>query len=303
MVSRKTHKSKALKLIIVGLVSFCLVFGTVFLILFLNKPKNEIAETEAVEAEIVEETVEPEITAINFQPVIDEWVNLAGGNKSILIYDLDRDELAGSYNTSEYYNTASLYKLFVVYEGYRRIESGVWDRNAKAGYTGRTILECLDLAIRESHSPCAETLWNKIGHAELDKIIRDDFGIVESNISGLSSHANDIFKIMKLFYEHPDITDEVLVTRMKDSFLNQPVTTYDWRRGLPSGIKTAEVYNKVGWDYNPSRGYWNIYHDAAIIKFPEIERNFIVVVMTNYIANQKIAELGSNIEQLVLSKY
>ena len=217
--------------------------------------------------------------------------------------DLDLEKTVGEYNLSEDYNTASLYKLFVVYEGYRRIENGEWDRDETVGWTGYSRLECLDLAIRESYSPCAESLWGEIGHEELDEIIVNDFKITESNISGLVSNVNDIFKIMKLFYEHPDFNDESLVSRMKDSFLNQPITTYDWRRGLPSGFsERVNVYNKVGWDYNPN-GYWNIYHDAAIVEFPEENRHYIVVVMTNYVDNTEIRKLGKMIEERFYSVF
>jgi hypothetical protein len=83
---------------------------------------------------------------------------------------------------------------------------------------------------------------------------------------------------------------------MMDSFLNQPITTYNWRQGLPSGFSRARVYNKVGWDYNPNGGYWNIYHDAAIVEFPEENRHFIVVVMTNRVPFQKIKEFGMLLE-------
>ena len=212
----------------------------------------------------------------------------------MLIYDLERGEVVGSYNQTAEYNTASLYKLFVVYEGYRRLQSGEWQAGDAAGVTGKTILECLDLAIRESHSPCAETLWGYIGHDTLDEIIADDFGIVDSDISSLTSTPEDIMKIMRIFYEHEEITDEALVAQMKDSFLNQPTTTYNWRQGLPSGFTEASVYNKVGWSWNGKS--WDIYHDAAIVEFPELDRRFIVVVMTNQVPYQKIRELGAAIE-------
>ncbi len=242
----------------------------------------------------------PEIKSIDFQPIIDSWVSGLGGSKSALIYDLEKDEIVGSYNLDENYNTASLYKLFVVYEGYRRVESGVWQENSRAGSTGHTILECLDLAIRESNSPCAETLWAMIGHEELDQIIADDFDINNSNISILTSNALDILKIMQRFYQHPDIDDADLLAQIKDSFLIQPSTTYNWRQGLPSGFSVANVYNKVGWEYNPDGNYWNIYHDAAIIEFPEDNRHFIVVVMTNRVPFRKIRELGEMIENKYL---
>ena len=99
---------------------------------------------------------------------------------------------------------------------------------------------------------------------------------------------------MKIFYGHKEITDENLMATMKDSFLNQPTTTYNWRQGLPSGFAKASVYNKVGWEWNGSS--WNIYHDAAIVEFPELNRHFIVVVMTNQVPFQKIRTLGTEIE-------
>lgn len=305
MVSTKVNKRKTVaKIVALIVILVAVAVGIYFAVsYFLNRdtasPKTESAVVDP-EPEPEPEVVLPE--KINFQSVVDEWGNIVGANRSVLIYDLERDEVVGEYNTTEDYNTASLYKLFVVYEGYRRVQSGEWQADEPAGSTGYTVLKCLDLAIRESYSPCAETLWARIGHDNLDQIIETDFGITNSDISGLVSNPQDIMKIMKIFYEHKEITDENLIATMKDSFLNQPVTTYNWRQGLPSGFSKANVYNKVGWDYNPDGNYWNIYHDAAIVEFPEKDRHFIVVVMTNRIPYQKIAELGSMIEK-TFNKY
>ena len=247
--------------------------------------------------EIIVEKQEPDIQAIDFQSVVDEWTRSVAGEKSVIIYDLDLNKMVGSYNTTKKYNTASLYKLFVVYEGYRKLETGEWKEDELVGSTGYTILECLDKSIRESYSPCAEALWAKIGHDELDEIIEKDFKITNSEISSLISNPEDVLKIMKMFYRHSDIKSENYLAVLKDSFLNQPKTTYDWRQGLPSGFSdNAKVYNKVGWEYNES-GYWNIYHDTAIVEFPEKNRHFIVIVMTNRVPFQKIRELGSEIEK------
>ena len=251
--------------------------------------------------EVIEpEVVEPEVKLpekVDLQPIVDNWANKTGGNRSVLIYDLDRDEYVAKYNEGEDYNTASLYKLFVVYEGYRRLENDTWKANESVNYLGQTILECLDLAIRESNSSCAEPLWSKIGHAELDKIIKSDFGITNSNISSLISNPKDILAIMKIFYEHKDLKNKDYITKMEDSFLNQPVTSYNWRQGLPSGFSSkTKVYNKVGWAYNSAKGYWDIYHDAAIIE-TESGRHFIVVVMTNRVSYTVIRNLGSEIEK------
>lgn len=256
------------------------------------------SEEPVVEPEPI---VEPEAPyEADFQSVIDEWVNTVDGNKSIYIYDLDLGKVAGSYNLDENYGTASLYKLFVVYEGYKRVNNGEWNGDKRAGSTGYTISKCLDLAIRESHSPCAETLWSMIGHDTLDDIIENEWGIVDSDISKLTSNVSDIAKILKRFYEHPDFDDPEILASMWDSFLNQPDTDYEWRQGLPRGFKKANVYNKVGWEYNAGGKYWNIYHDAAIISFPldnEKTRNYIVVVMTNKIDFKDIRRFGTMLEE------
>lgn len=290
-----------ISLIFVLTATFAICFMYIIQGITAEQPSDSDDTTIVTEPEPEPEPIPVLPDAIDFQPIVDDFVDSTSGNRSVIVYDIERDEIAGEYNTSEDYNTASLYKLFVVYEGYRRIQNGEWNPDDTIGYEGKSILECLDLAIRESYSPCAEPLWALIGHDELDTIIEKDFGIINSDISTLTSNPNDILAIMKLFYSHPDFTDEDLVNKMKDSFLNQPITSYNWRQGLPSGFSRANVYNKVGWDYNPNGNYWNIYHDAAIVEFPEEDRHFIVVVMTNRVPYQKIAEFGTNLENLFYS--
>lgn len=298
MVSRSIGRRKTLSKILIFVCFVCLIGGAFFLFLMIINAGNDVAPVEILNDDRTPQ--EPQTTedrlpeAVDFQPVVDEWVQSVNGNKSVAIYDLERDEMAASYNLSENYNTASLYKLFVVYEGYRLVQSGEWQADAPAGSTGYSILKCLDLSIRESYSPCAETLWAEIGHDKLDEIIESDFEIHDSSISTLTSNASDITKMMKIFYEHTDVTDDELIKTMKDSFLNQPATTYNWRQGLPSGFQSANVYNKVGWDYNPA-GYWNVYHDAAIVEFSD-GRHFVVVVMTNRVPFEKIRQFGSQLE-------
>ena len=159
MVRTKVNKRKAVKrtvlrntLISFGIILFFAVgaVGVYFAIsYFLTKNSPIEAESTAVELE-PEPGPEPETVVvlpdkIDFQPVVDGWVGGAGGNKSVLIYDLERNEVVSAYNATENYNTASLYKLFVVYEGYRRVQSGEWQASDPAGSTGYTILKCLDI--------------------------------------------------------------------------------------------------------------------------------------------------------------
>lgn len=267
-----------------------------------DQKQEDVSTEEASDgvAVVGTEPLEKVPDKIDFQSVVDEWIGSARGDKGIVIYDLDRDEIAASYNANGEFATASIYKLFVVYEGYKLLESGEWQADDPAGSTGYTILECLDLAIRESNSACAETLWAKIGYDTLQNIVKNDFGLENTYVQDLSSTPMDVMEMMKIYYYHNEIKQEDLVAQMKDSFLNQPVTEYNWRQGLPSGFDVANVYNKVGWEYSPEAGYWLIYDDAAIVEYPEQDRRFIVVVMTNKIDYKQVRKLGKDIEEAFL---
>ena len=301
-IERKNHKLllSALLLILSATMVLC-----VFLLLTPNSKEPAHEDIPKVEPREEEPVVNPEPVVkqpakVDFQSVVDEWVDSVAGDKGIVIYDLDRDEVTASYNPDDKFATASIYKLFVVYEGYRLLEDKEWQADDPAGSTGYTIAKCLDLAIRESNSSCAETLWAKIGHDNLEDIVKNDFGLANTYVEDLLSTPMDVMSMMKRFYYHNDINDPMLVEQMKDSFLNQPKTEYDWRQGLPSGFEIANVYNKVGWEYVPDGGYWWIYDDAAIVEFPEQDRNFIVVVMTNKIDYKQIRKLGQDIEKTFL---
>ena len=197
-----------------------IIAATATLVLFyLFEPPTQILDendnTSIIDTEPIEtdsSIPEDKPDSIDLQPIIDEWASAIGGNRSVLIYDLDRDEVSASYDSTESYETASLYKLFVVYEGYRRLQNGEWDSDDSAGTTGHTIIECLDLAIRESNSLCAETIWKMIGHDELDEIIRNDYGIITSDISHLVSNPEDVAKMLQIYYKHEDITDQDLLS-------------------------------------------------------------------------------------------
>lgn len=296
------------RLLILGLIfSFSVMISTIVIAVIYKRPTEPTLDVGSEEIPAVSEDditpvleVSPTLTKVDFQPVVDDWVGSVKGNRSVLIYDLDNEEVVGQYNAKEAYNTASLYKLFVVYEGYKRVYDEIWSLNAPAGATGQTIQECLKNAISLSDSVCAETLWGLIGRQTLVTIMGQDWKITDSDLSNLISNPTDILKIMKRFYEHPDFDDPNLVSMMWDSFLNQPSTEYNWRQGLPSGFSKASVYNKVGWEYEPDEKYWKIYHDAAIVKFALEDgstRNYIIIVMTNRVDYMNIRNFGKAIEK------
>ena len=271
-------------------------------------PKNTADLSEQIEEPPVNDTIQkPDF--IDLQPLVDKWVKKTTGEASIIIYDLNNQRLAASYNPSQIFETASLYKLFIVYEGYLEVENGSLDPSAIVT-GGHTVKECLDLAIRESDSPCAEGLHAMIGQKKITEALTD-WGLTNTSLDDYQSTAEDVFKIMQKYYEHTDLSEETW-TIIQDSMLNQPSVdselcdgSCDWRQGLPSGFSVASVYNKVGWEHSGYGNIWNLYHDAAIVEFPTIKpnieaRKYIVVVMTSKVPLSNIVEFGKTLEQTIL---
>ena len=250
---------------------------------------------------------------LDLQDLAETWAKTASGRVGIYIYDLDYREPIAKVGETQNFQTASLYKLFPVYEGYRRIAKGEWDGDSIL-VGSRTIKQCLDSAIRSSDSTCGEALWAKIGRSTLDEIIKDDYKITNSQISSFVSNPVDIAKMLELFYDHKEFSDETYVTIL-DSMLNQPATkngmcgdsACNWRQGLPAGLSSdkIKVYDKVGWDFNGST--WNIYNDAAIVTVHGAEdadassdHNLIVVVMASGLRSFKeITNFGKQLKSVL----
>lgn len=301
MVSR-TLKSQPLVFLCVAALSFAACFAISALV-----TPNEDSQSAYPDAETTPvEAPKPEF--VDLQPTLDEWVSVTPGTKGVIIYDLDNDRVAAQYQPNSTFATASLYKLFPVYVGYTAVEKGDLNPSTQLA-NGHTVAQCLDLAIRESNSTCAELLIKTIGTNQIQQAA-EEWGTKNTDIANLQSTPEDILKVLQKYYQHPELSTETYA-KILDSMLDQPPTSSDmcdgycdWRQGLPSGFSTqSKVYNKVGWDYNPD-GYWNLYHDAALVEIPsnlaDVPHHYAIVVMTNKINPTKIAALGAEIEKKVL---
>lgn len=219
------------------------------------------------------------------QAVLTEWQKSipASATASVVVAD-DNGTVLASVNGDEQYFTASLYKLFVAYEGYKALDAG--DLSADDAFQGsRTVAECLDLMIRESDSPCGERMWTELGKQTIDSAITA-YGITSTDMVGLQTTAKDTATMLARIARGEGLTDGSQATYL-DSMKTQPAL---YRRGLPSGLSEAvTVYNKVGWNEQLE------WHDAAIVERTDGEQ-LIVAVLTSRVGSAMIAELGRAIE-------
>ncbi len=247
-------------------------------------------------------------TFIDLQPLIDNWVQetLAGNRNreiGLMIYDLDHNQVAASYNADTTFSADSVYKLIFAYDGYRQIDQGLKIANelyANTGDRGRlTYGECLDLMVRESYSPCADFMRNDKEIYERIEKFTSELDLKNTSDAGLYSTPADLVKFLRYLYQHPDLSESSW-QKLADSMLNQPATSYDWRQGLPAGFNQAKVYNKVGW--LSERGYWAEYNDVAILDFSNLNRHYAIVVMTEGLPNTTaLVTLGNRLEETIMS--
>lgn len=291
----KPFKPSQIALIAVSAVAVIIV-GIVVALLLTGQQQSP---TNQPEQPATSEPTEPSSAKqpIDLQFAVDQWTSIISGTAGVMIYDLDNKIVVARHNENESFNIASLYKLFVMLEGYLRIARGQWSGDEP--YLGNwTRLKCLNLMISESNSPCAEKMWGEIGKAELDEIYRAKGFGTATNISSITSTPAEILKLMQLIWQHAGLNEEYW-SAIRDSLLIQPTTTHNWRQGLPSGFSNAKVYNKVGW-YSADGRKWSLYHDAAFVEFPDLDRHYIVVVLTKNVSPNEIVRLGRNIEAAVL---
>lgn len=218
----------------------------------------------------------------SLQPTIDEWVKSTSGTVSVHITDADGKVLA-THNAEKTYFTASIYKLYVAYAGYQKIDDGTYSLS-NPYLSGYTRGECLDAMIRDSNSPCGEKMWAELGKTKLTEQMKS-YGLKATSLTGLETTAEDAAVILANIASSKDLKPASQKAYL-DSMKTQDAK---YRRGLPSGFKKVTVYNKVGWNLTQE------WHDTAIIETKDGQK-VIVSVFTNGAGFRSVAALGTQIE-------
>jgi len=248
---------------------------------------------------------------IDLQPTVDNWLKTLANDEEVglMIYDINNSRTAASYQADKVFDVASVYKLLFAYDGYHQIAIGAENPNDILTTTsdkgGLTVAKCLDLIIRESYNGCADVMNRDAKRISRVNTLIRELGMANTDDYGLKSTASDITKLLRHYWRHTEL-NPTLWDQLSDSMLNQPPSyvdedsrTYDWRQGLPAGFsQNVKVYNKVGWDWNGTS--WNIYADAAIADFTNLNRTYTIAVLTKNLSSYaKISQLGTMIEDAV----
>ena len=250
------------------------------------EPEQPVQQ-ESVEAELVEEPeeepekieVKAEFNAKKIDKTLDGWISSHSGVYAVTITDKNGKVLASSKSSRSFF-AASIYKIFVAYEGYKKIDSGEWKLTDK--YVGSWDRErCLHEMIYSSNSPCSEKMRAEIGATTIDKKL-PSYSINDTSIAAVTTTSGDSAKMLARIY-----SGEGLSASSRKKYL-ESMKTQIYRKALPAGFVNQTVYDKVGF-YEQKE-----YHDTAIVKYKD-GRILIVSVLTENVGTTNIAGLGAAI--------
>ncbi len=241
-------------------------------------------------------------SAIKLQPIIDSWIAEIDNRVGLVVYDLDRDEIAASYNSDTAFSTGDLYQLIFAYDGYRRLDVGLERADSNIGYE-LNYSDCLNIMTSTSASEtCATAFLTDSYRSESAQNLINTIGMTQSSDFGQVTTPNDLVLFLQHVWQHDDLSLDSWA-KLQASMLELPEESeIDWKQGLPSGFSTARVYSKASGTEN-DLGTWENYADIALIDFVRQNRHFAVVVLgENGVDPSDFSRLGTLIEGKVIEE-
>ena len=258
----------------------------------LSSIKNTLEKGEkvaAVEVDTIEPTVKyirtysPNDPALN--ALLKKYADTHPGTYGVSLRELSGQRRNASYRGSTQYTTASTYKMFVAYSTLLRVESGEWKWTDQIN-GGRNLTKCFNDMIQLSDNECAVALLKKVTTKSL------------TNEAHAIGAVNTSFMVANSIKSTPE--DESLLLSLLETgqILSQQANRDIWiaamkknvyRQGIPKGIPSAVVADKVGF-----LDAW--LHDASIVYSPK--GTYVLIIMTESSSWANIAELAGQIETL-----
>ncbi len=279
----KALRFKRLRLLVTAIMIIGLGTAAFFMLRDEQPADNQAVENTSHQPQAPEPAPEAEPVLPDMQPTIDQWAASHPGTYSITIMDRS-GQVKAEINSQEQYFAASIYKLYVAYIGYQRVDDGTYSLS-EPYWNGWTRGKCLDEMIRTSHSPCAEKMWVELGKENITAQLKG-YGLTNTSMTGLVTSSHDAAVILSRLERGLDLS-EASRSKMLDSMLNQI-----YRDALPAGFASSQVFDKVGFRETVE------YHDTAIVRFTN-GQSLIVSVLTKSAGSRNIAGLAAEIEALM----
>ncbi len=207
------------------------------------------------------------------------------GTYGVSMVELTGQKRRAEFNATTQFTTASTYKMFIAYSTLLRIERGEWSWGDQIN-GGRDVSACFEDMIRKSDNPCSEAFLKKIGFRNATNDAKS-IGASQTSFlgsDGIKSTARDESTLLGALYSGQILSQQA----SRDRFI-AALKGNVYRKGIPAGIPSATVANKVGF-------LDALLHDAGIVYAPT--GTYVLVILTNNASWANIAELAGQIESL-----
>jgi beta-lactamase class A len=215
---------------------------------------------------------------------IEAWVLQRAGQKwGVAIHDLKGKQVAG-YNTTTTFDSASIYKLYLLYPLLEKVPLEKF-ATTKLLVNGqpKTLHECVDLMLRVSDNPCAESIGYYIGWSRVDSSLQ--------KAGFRSTHLNmetgqpvttpaDTASYMTALYEGK------LIDQASMEYIFSILGAQKFRQGIPAACNECVVMNKTG-------ELPGILHDTAVVKVGD--KPYVISIFSQNGRFSDIADLTKTI--------
>ena len=259
---------------------------------FVDSAQTKLSGVKEVKSEELEKIIQSELDDID-------------GAYAVAIKNLETQEYY-YYNEDREFDTASLYKLWVMGAIYEEIEKGELSLEDNIGFGAQTINERLDIAsesaeitegfvgntvkgalnrmITISDNYSAHILYLTIGWSKVGDFL-EEYEFTNSNTDNLQTTALDILDYYEKLYKgeivNKELSDEMLEI-LKKQELNDRIPKY-----LPENTVVAHKTGELG----------AVKHDAGIVYSPN--GDYIIVLLSKTGSQTAAAEVEAKISQKV----
>lgn len=230
---------------------------------------------------------------VDLQPLLDQWGRQHQGQRwSVVVKSIDGPSFDARLNENSLYETASLYKLFLVLPLKDKLPLEKWQQtHVPAGDKSRTVAECVDMMIRLSDNSCGEAIGSYVGWSKATAAIKSAGFTHTDLILGADDQFQTAASDVATYLQQLD--GQLLPEKMREKVLTS-MGKQIFRQGIPAGCPGCTIQDKIG---NINR----VLHDAGIVTYSR--GKYVLVVMSEDNRDyREIAKLSGQIQQHILDE-
>lgn len=278
----------------IGVIS--LSFGIVYLMKYLNEQTTKPEQTEQITKQFKK---------INLQPTLDRWLSsqVSKKNSSILVYDLNNQEIIARNNDFSQNNSLGLENLFLAYQIYTKIAQDAIKKEKLLTVNTEQISidNCLSKILQENHSGCATALISEIGENSFKQFLKDQ-SYTNTNFTSHLTNTTDLLSLSKRLNTHPDFSEQLW-----QEFKTKLTPQNNNKNPLLTGFSKLAVYGLYGAQTNDATNanlnyplFNNLYFLETKQEDLKDRQTFVLIFLASDIDAASLIDLAKAIESTIL---